>query len=113
MVDCQVDVFVKVVIYVFVKVVDCQAERTYAAIGWGGHTTSSSSYSTGVSVLLRKRRTVRTKPRLEVKMITRARWLKNDVAFECHLVSIFNGITLDWTLMICHTDERGDNHEVR
>ena len=36
-----------------------QAERTYAAIGWGGHTTSSSSYSTGVSVLLRKRRTVR------------------------------------------------------
>ena len=36
-----------------------QAERTYAAIGWGGHTTHSSSYSTGVSVLLRKRRTVK------------------------------------------------------
>ena len=36
-----------------------QAERTYAAVGWGGHTTHSSSYSTGVSVLLRKRRTVK------------------------------------------------------
>ena len=49
-----------------------QAERTYAAIGWGGHTTHSSSYSTGVSVLLRKRRTVKPVAMAIAKAITKA-----------------------------------------
>ena len=36
----------------------CRAERTYAAVGWGGHTTDGAHYPTEWSVLLRKRRTV-------------------------------------------------------
>ena len=35
---------------------NCAAERTYAAVGWGGHTTSGSVYPAEWSVLLRKRR---------------------------------------------------------
>jgi hypothetical protein len=37
---------------------NCQAERTYAVVGWGGHTTSGSDYPPQWSVLLRKRRVV-------------------------------------------------------
>ena len=36
---------------------NCNAERAYAAVGWGGHTTSGSEYPSEWSVLLRKRRT--------------------------------------------------------
>ena len=35
---------------------NCLAERTYAEVGWGGHTTSSSDYSSYWETLLRKRR---------------------------------------------------------
>ena len=34
---------------------NCVSERVYAAVGWGGHTTSGSEYPSEWSVLLRKR----------------------------------------------------------
>ena len=45
---------------------NCAAERTYTAVGWGGHTTSGSVYPTEWSVLLRKRR-VEGDPRKPVR----------------------------------------------
>ena len=35
---------------------NCHAERTYAVVGWGGHTSSGSDYSPYWDILLRKRR---------------------------------------------------------
>ena len=42
----------------FRALANCQAERTYAVVGWGGHKTSSTDYGYDWEILLRKRRTV-------------------------------------------------------